>query len=198
MLTWADDFDDFQTAPAAAPQPATAQTTAAAKVKNAGLFDLLNPALSSGPISGQHSSKPSMGIGMGMTSPPLSSAPPISRPNYISPISSASTAKPPSAPAAAGPAKSSGSTFDDLWTTSLSTISSNGVKPAGSGNAGGKSMKDMEQEQRMNQIWASGGQQAQAQQKDQWGQFGGSTNGTANGSGTSGKKGGSDFDDLLL
>ena len=69
--------------------------------------------------------------------------------NYTSPVSAASTQQKPTAPA-----PSKGSTFDDLFTTSLSSIST--AKPSASGPVKGKSILEMQREKADAQLWGSG------------------------------------------
>lgn len=107
-------------------------------------------------------------------------APSAPRPNYT-----ASSAQPNIAPtAAAAKPKTGASTFDDLWTSSLSTVSTSGVE-AGAGAQGKKSLNEMGQQKSVDQLWGTSGSGA--------GQFG--SGGMSSGSQ---KQGGGDLDDLLL
>jgi hypothetical protein len=107
-----------------------------------------------------------------------------SNPSY-----SSNSVSPPvtSRPTVSAAAKTGASTFDDLWTTSLSSIGTNtngpgsGVKPTPQGGVQGKTIRDLEQEKALNQLWGSG------------------TTTTAAGAGASTQKSaGGGFDDLLL
>lgn len=198
-----DDFDDFQTAPSTQYAPPVAAAPLAssrpggaggAGVHNANLFDLLNSSsTSSMPQQSQSGARPaaSTADGVGMTSPPLASStgmafaqPSTSGPNYTATIPSAHSAsavpKPQSKPVG------NAGVFDDLWNTSLSTVSSN---PGSTTNgAAKKSMNEMDQQKTVDRLWGlssgAGGAQGQGQGHGQ-GLSGGS------------KKGG-DLDDLLL
>jgi hypothetical protein len=185
VLTCVDDFDDFQTAPtsaAAAPAPVAAPA-GAGRPSNAGLFDLLNnpskglsgPPLSGPPLSGPPLSNPVLGSRPSMTP---------SAPSYTS---TPSVTSPGAAPPGQGQAKpSSGSTFDDLWTTSLSTMGKNGSapKPTPKAGTGGKTIRDLEQEQTMSKLWGPTTTT--------------NANANANANGAAQKSAGGGFDDLLL
>ncbi|WWC95069.1 hypothetical protein V866_001921 [Kwoniella sp. B9012] len=165
-----DDFDDFQQAPStSAPAPAPASTGNT----NANLFNLLNSNKSSvpAPQPQAQAQPPSFGQapppGYNFSSPPIAQAqaPSLaSRPSYSS-ASSQVTAPPVTSPAA----KPSGaSTFDDLFTSSLTSMGGQSTnKQAG----GQKTIKDLEKEKTMNSLWGSssttqgqGGSQAKNQQ----------------------------------
>lgn len=160
-----DDFDDFQSAPAA-----TTSAPVAAKSANSNLFDLLNssstskPAGQSAPGYGANTSfisAPAAPSGIGM---PSLAPQPVSRPSYTSPAASTTSAVSPK-PAAS----SSKSTFDDLFNTSLTSMggqTNNGQKP------GQKSMKDLEKEKSANALWApSGSSNASAPPRSNGGGF---------------------------
>lgn len=170
-----DDFDDFQTAPPSATLPST-QTFA--KPTKSNLFDLLH-STSSGPTSVQS-----------LSQPPAYAAPSSNNNNFgtmsSTPINQQQRSTIPSAaPIQAAKPKPSGgaSTFDDLWNTSLSTVSTT-ASTSGNGAAGKKSLNEMEQQKSVDKLWGSGAG------------FGGS----GSGSGNAGQKqsGGNDLDDLLL
>jgi epsin len=144
----ADDFDDFQSAPAAAPAPTPAAKPAAA---NNNLFDLLNSGASKpasqAPGYNMSPSAPSPELSMPSLAPT-----PVSRPSYTSPAP---------APAPAAKPAPSKSTFDDLFNTSLTSM---GGQANGGQKAGQKSMKDLEKEKSMNALWAPAGQSSQGGQ----------------------------------
>lgn len=108
-------------------------------------------------------------------------APSQARPNYTATASTPSTTTMASA-AAPKPKPSGGaSTFDDLWNTSLSTVSS---APSGSGVQGKQSLNEMGQQKTVDKLWGMGAS-------------GGS--GSGQNGGAAAKQGGAgDFDDLLL
>jgi epsin len=140
----ADDFDDFQSAPAPAPAPASKPAPAAA---NNNLFDLLNQGASKPAGQAPAYSGPSPGLSMPSLAPT-----PVSRPSYTSPAP---------APAPAAKPAPTKSTFDDLFNTSLTSM---GGQANGGQKAGQKSMKDLEKEKSMNALWAPAGQSSQSGQ----------------------------------
>ncbi|KAK8853491.1 hypothetical protein IAR55_004198 [Kwoniella newhampshirensis] len=173
-----DDFDDFQQAPAAPSPPPVASS---AKPTNANLFDLLGSTSTTTPAVSAPRAPSLSGPAFSLPTPNYSSPPPaatpqapmiVSRPSY----SSASIALSPK------PTGGSKSTFDDLFTTSLSSMG--GRSTASSGQAGqGKSIKDLANEKASSSLWGpapSSGKPAQVQPQ------------------ASAKPAGGDFDDLLL
>ena len=82
-------------------------------------------------------------------------SPPLPKPNNPSRPSFTATG---STPAVTSP-KPVKSTFDDLWTTSLTSLGTgakaNGAAGAG-GAAGGKTIKDLENEKSMSSLWGPG------------------------------------------
>ncbi|GFZ51112.1 ENTH domain-containing protein [Saitozyma sp. JCM 24511] len=189
-LLRSDDFDDFQTAPssaAAAPAPVAAP---AGRPSNAGLFDLLNnpskglsgPPLSGPPLSGPPLSNPVLGSRPSMTP---------SAPSYTSTTSVTSPGAAP-APGQAQAKPTSGSTFDDLWTTSLSTMGKNGSapKPTPKAGTGGKTIRDLEQEQTMSKLWGPTTTTTTNANVN--------ANASASANGAAQKPAGGGFDDLLL
>ncbi|WVQ82095.1 hypothetical protein IAT38_004223 [Cryptococcus sp. DSM 104549] len=166
-----DDFDDFQQAPSAAPAPA-----AASKPANANVFDLLNSAPSSAPPPSHQPRAPS--LSSPAFSPPLSTTS-SAAPNYSSMISpqlakpnnptrpSYTNAASTSTPAALSPKPTGGSTFDDLFASSLSSMGGQAKSTgAQAGQAGGKTIKDLEKEKAMSSLWGpAGGAKPQGQTK---------------------------------
>jgi len=140
-----DDFDDFQSAPAA-PAPAQAAKPAPAAANN-NLFDLLNQGASKPTGQAPAYSGPSPGLAKASIAPT-----PVSRPSYTSPAQ---------APAPAAKPAPTKSTFDDLFNTSLTSM---GGQANGGQKAGQKSMKDLEKEKSMNALWAPAGQSSQSGQ----------------------------------
>ena len=69
-----------------------------------------------------------------------------SRPSYTTAPSSTSVS-----PTVTSPKPTSGSTFDDLWTTSLT--SAGGQAKATTGAGAGKTIKDLEKEKAMDKLW---------------------------------------------
>jgi epsin len=108
-----------------------------------------------------------------------------SRPSYTSTASNAAPT-----PSALSPKPTGGSsTFDDLWTTSLSSLGPGAAAAAGKTSAPKKSINDLEREKAMNKLWGPSPSAAPVQsQQNQFGQ--GSSGAPAQSSG-----GG---DDLLL
>lgn len=115
-----------------------------------------------------------------MTSPPLT-AQPAAKPNYNfnQPVSA-----PPAGTGIAAqpkPKPAGMSTFDDLWTSSLSTVSTSAPGQGGQGG-GKKSLNEMEQQKSVDKLWGTGG----------------SGMGVSGGAGAGSGGPGNDFDDLLL
>ncbi|ODN98046.1 hypothetical protein I350_07688 [Cryptococcus amylolentus CBS 6273] len=139
-----DDFDDFQSA---APTPApTAPKT------NNNVFDLLNSNSSSIPTpTPAPAPAPSTSFGA-FTSPPLTASKPptTSYPSYAS--QSSATASQAQTPAATSP-KPKGSTFDDLFASSLSSLGKPVQQQSG---GGGKTIKDLEKEKMSSTLWGAG------------------------------------------
>ena len=154
-----DDFDDFVSGPStSAPAPVVAQPKTAAAA-NSNLFDFLDAA----PPAQSKAAPPSYNFAQ--SSQPAPSMPAMtarpSNPQYTpAPTTTTSAPKP-----------SGSSTFDDLFTTSLTSMG--GASTQGKGT-GMKSMGDMEKEKAMNKLWGptpgSGGQGG-AQQKPASGGF---------------------------
>ncbi|KAL7423875.1 Epsin-3, clathrin recruitment and traffic between the Golgi and endosome [Cryptotrichosporon argae] len=160
-----DDFADFQEAPVAAPAAAAPKPAAG----NANLFALLESSKPSTPAATSYAAPPALAPAF---SPP--------RPQYSSPATSFAPSVPSlSSPALASPAlpaapakQPAKSTFDDLWTSSLSGLTIAGTSTPGAaagGSRGGKTIAQMEQEKTMNKLWgapaassASSAQPAQA------------------------------------
>ena len=155
-----DEFDDFQQAPSIQPASPAASKPAAG---NAGLFDLLGstptapkssstaeihmPSLSGPgrPVSTSYAANYSSMISPSPNKPSSSFRPPI---NSVT-----------STPAVTSPKPAGASTFDDLWTTSLTSLGT-GAKANGagtSGTLGGKTIQDLEKEKATNSLWGSGG-----------------------------------------
>ncbi|WWD19925.1 hypothetical protein CI109_104397 [Kwoniella shandongensis] len=171
-----DDFDDFQQAPSASsPPPAFAPAKPANA--NANLFDLLGATSSSAaPAIGQAPRAPSLsGTAFSIPTPNYTSPPPLAKPTLNASRPSYSAATPPAS--SSKPTGGSTSTFDDLFTTSLSSIGGKATTPSGQQ---GKSIKDLANEKAVNSIWGSTSKPSQPQAP-------------AKPSG-----GGGDFDDLLL
>ena len=148
-----DDFDDFQSGPSTVPAPSAPQKTAAAA--NANLFDFLDSAPSvATPTTQAKAAPPSYTFAQPSQQAPTMPAI-TGRPSYSSytsppPASSAATS-------ALSPKPTGGSsTFDDLFTSSLSSMGGASSKGKGTGV---KSMGDLEKEKAMSGLWGSSGGQ---------------------------------------
>ncbi|WVQ77787.1 hypothetical protein IAR50_007477 [Cryptococcus sp. DSM 104548] len=136
-----DDFDDFQSA-APTPAPAAPKT-------NNNVFDLLNSTSSSSIPASTTAPAPSTSFGA-FTSPPLTASKPptTSYPSYTSQSTAPASSKA-QTPAVTSP-KPKGSTFDDLFASSLSSLG----KPVQQQTAGGgKTIKDLEKENMSSTLW---------------------------------------------
>ena len=132
------------TTSAPAPRPASSA--------NAQLFDLLHSSSSTtaqpAMPSMSNMSPPNAGMGGGMMSPPLQPAM-SSRPSYNTAPSTTSVRSP---SATVTSPKPSGSTFDDLWTSSITSAGGQAKTTAGAG-MGNKTIKDLEKEKAMDKLW---------------------------------------------
>lgn len=170
--------------------------TTAPKSANAGLFDMLGSTVPAASAAAPRQAATIPGNGsFGFASSGAA-------PNYISPISAQTQTATPAQPAMtsrpsytssasgmASPASAtskpaaSASAFDDLFSASLSGISTGEASGASNARsaAGGKTIKEMEQEKAMNSLWGNGasaqatrpgaGQSAAAKQAQQAGNF---------------------------
>jgi len=162
-----DDFDDFQSGPStSAPPPVPAQSKPSSAA-NANLFDFLDATPSTQP-------KAAPSLSFVQPSQPAPSMPAMTaRPSYSSYTSPPPAASSTTSALSLKPTGGS-STFDDLFTTSLTSMGGSTSKAKG---AGVKSMGDMEKEKAMNKLWGptagAGGQQRSsgAQQKPANGGF---------------------------